>query len=170
VDQQVGDYDATKLIDRPLPIYVAGFMDARSFSIHKILGVKTVVRVPQIEFLLVLEIEFEHPRLPYRAAARLRRSELLKAIKTDKAVNLTPVPPNPSGDLSALEKKIRQYSAELLKAAAGDERKKLEIELAELNDRSLLDGMMPMIRDEVARLKTIHFLGECLADSRLTLV
>jgi hypothetical protein len=72
---------------------------------------------------------------------------------------------NPAADLTQLEKDVRGYAAELKKSATTEERKKLELELAELADRAMLGGMLQIVCDEVERLKTIHFLGECLGDT-----
>lgn len=99
------------------------------------------------------------------ASCRLRRYELFKAIDAGKQLALPPSAASPATDLARLEKSLRDYAAELKKAAGGEERKKLQAELAELADRSLLDGMMQAVRDEIERLKTIHFLSECIGDT-----
>jgi len=99
------------------------------------------------------------------ASCRLRRYTLLRAVDEGKEVALPAVAANPAADLGQLETGIRNYAAELQKSAAAEERKKLEAEMAELSDRALLGGMMQIVRDEVGRLKTIHFLGECLGDT-----
>ena len=50
-------------------------------------------------------------------------------------------------------------------AARADERKKLEADFTELSDRALLAGMLPVVTDEIQRLKTIRFLTECAGDT-----
>jgi AAA domain-containing protein len=116
------------------------------------------------------EVAIENPDLARRtrrfiAAARLRRYALVKALETAKDVHLPDIAPNPVADLAQLETRIRNYAGELQKSATADERKKLERELAELSDRSLLGGMMQTVREEVDRLKTIQFLEECIGDT-----
>lgn len=101
----------------------------------------------------------------FMALCRLRRYELFSAIDAGKQPALPTPEASPAADLGQLEKGIRDYAAEMKKSATADERKKLEAELAELADRALLDGMMQAVRDEIERLKTIHFLGECLSDT-----
>ncbi|HIE2371036.1 MULTISPECIES: AAA family ATPase [Pseudomonadota] len=99
------------------------------------------------------------------AAARLRRHVLLKALGGNGEVQLPSVPPSPLPDLSLLQTTIRNYAAELRKSADADERKKLEADFAELSDRALLAGMLPVVTDEIQRLKTIRFLTECAGDT-----
>ncbi len=99
------------------------------------------------------------------AAARLRRHVLLKALGGNGEVQLPPVPLSPLADLSQLQTTIRNYAAELRKSADADERKKLETDFAELSDRALLAGMLPVVTDEIQRLKTIRFLTECAGDT-----
>ncbi|WP_017244826.1 AAA family ATPase [Stutzerimonas stutzeri] len=99
------------------------------------------------------------------AAARLRRHVLLKALGGNGEVQLPPVPPSPLPDLGQLQTTIRDYAAELRKSADADERKKLEADFAELSDRALLAGMLPVVTDEIQRLKTIRFLTECAGDT-----
>ena len=101
----------------------------------------------------------------FMASCRLRRYSLLKAVDAGKPVALMQVAANPAADLAQLEKGVRDYAAELKKSATAEERKKLELELAELGDRAMLGGMLQIVCDEVERLKTIHFLGECLGDT-----
>jgi len=99
------------------------------------------------------------------AAARLRRYALAKAIAEGRELQLPDAPPSPRPALVQLELSIRKYAAELEQSAKADERKKLESELAELADRVLLQGMTDVVRDEVARLKSLKFLDECLGET-----
>ena len=101
----------------------------------------------------------------FMASCRLRRRALLKAVKNGKEAVLPAVADNPVGALVQLEAGIRKYAGELQKAATAEERKKLEAELAELNDRSLLGGMIDTVSEEVDRLKNIRFLQECIGDT-----
>lgn len=115
------------------------------------------------------ELGIQNPALQeqtrrFIAAARLRRHVLLRGLGGDE-LKLPPVPPSPSADLGQLETTLRDYAAELRKSAGADERKKLEADFAELSDRALLAGMLPVVTDELERLKTIRFLTECAGDT-----
>src|SRR5262249_45821500 len=99
------------------------------------------------------------------AAARLRRYVTLRNIASAKD-DPPPAPPeDPATSLAKLEATLRSYAEELQKAAATDERKKLEAEHAELSDRALVSNMMPTVLDELARLKKIQLLRSCLSDT-----
>jgi energy-coupling factor transporter ATP-binding protein EcfA2 len=116
------------------------------------------------------EVAIQNPGLAkqarrFFAAARLRRYALMKAVRENQPPDLPVFPVNPSADLALIETTIRNYAAELQKSGATEERKKLEADFAELTDRALLHGMMPTVREEVDRLKSIHFLGECQGDT-----
>jgi energy-coupling factor transporter ATP-binding protein EcfA2 len=104
--------------------------------------------------------------LRFMASARLRRYALMKALK-DGAQNLDlrSFSADPRPALGDREKKIRAYVLELQNSANADERKKLEADFAELSDRALLNDLMPIVQEEVDRLKNIHFLSQCLADT-----
>ena len=116
------------------------------------------------------ELSIHNPMLErqtrrFIAAARLRRCVLLKGLGVDGEVQLPPVPPSPYADLSQLETKLRNYADELRKSVGAEERKGLEADFAELRDRSLLAGILPVVADEIQRLKTIQFLTECAGDT-----
>lgn len=115
------------------------------------------------------ELGIQNPALQkqtrrFIAAARLRRHVLLKGLGGDE-LKLPPVPPSPAEDLGQLETTLRDYAAELRKSAGAEERKKLEADFAELSDRALLAGILPVVIDELQRLKTIRFLTECAGDT-----
>lgn len=100
------------------------------------------------------------------ASARLRRYALLKTIAgVSNTLTLPAIPDNPRASIAALERRTRAYSEELRKAAGTDERKKLEGELGELVDRAALHDNLQAVKDEIARLKEIHFLGQCAAEA-----
>ena len=99
------------------------------------------------------------------AAARLRRHVLLRALGGSGEVHLPSVPLSPLADLSQLETTIRNYAVELRASADADERKKLESDFAELSDRALLAGILPIVYDEIERRKTIRLLTECAGDT-----
>lgn len=110
-------------------------------------------------------VELAQQTRRFMASCRLRRYALLKAVDAGKEATLPVLAANPSADLTKLETEIRNYAVELQKSAAAEERKKLEGELTELTDRALLGVMIEIVSDEIGRLKTIHFLGECLVDT-----
>jgi energy-coupling factor transporter ATP-binding protein EcfA2 len=98
------------------------------------------------------------------ASARLRRHVLRRHIATGDQITLPTLQPFPTAEIAALEAQIRQYAADLEKAATGEERKVLEAERQELSDRALLHTHLPAIRLELERLKAIRFLDDCLGD------
>ena len=99
------------------------------------------------------------------AVARLRRHVLLKALGGNGEVQLPPIPPSPLPDLVQFQTTIQNYATELRKSADPEERKKLEAEFAELNDRALLAGLLPAVADEIRRLKNIRLLTECAGET-----
>lgn len=101
----------------------------------------------------------------FLASCRLRRHVLFKAVHAGEKPVLLALAENPIADLRKLETEKRNYAIELQKSAAAEERKKLEVECAELENRALLSTMLTIISDEIERLKAIHFLGECLGDT-----
>lgn len=116
------------------------------------------------------EVAFQDPTLGRTirralASARLRRSAVRRRLAGSEAAVVPPVQSFPAEALAALEANVRNYAADLEKAAAGDERKTLEGERQELADRALLRMHMPAIRAEIERLKAIKFLDDCLADT-----
>jgi len=104
------------------------------------------------------------------AAARLRRYALLKALESPRQPMLPIMTENPSAPLKGLEDSARNYATELLKSAKGDERKRLETELAELSDRERLHQLMPVVEEEIVRLKDINFLEQCLTDTTTNMI
>jgi energy-coupling factor transporter ATP-binding protein EcfA2 len=104
------------------------------------------------------------------ATARLRRYAFIKALGSAQGLRLPDIGPDPAADLAQLENGIRNYAGELQKSAMAGERQKLETELAELNDRALLGGMLQTVQEEVDRLKVIDFIAKCLADTSTTAI
>jgi energy-coupling factor transporter ATP-binding protein EcfA2 len=99
------------------------------------------------------------------ASARLRRHILRRHIATGGQINIPAAQPFPAAEISALEAQVRQYAADLEKAATGEERKALEAERQELADRALLHTHLPAVKAELERLKAIRFLDDCLGDT-----
>jgi hypothetical protein len=99
------------------------------------------------------------------ASARLRRFVLLRSLGAENDEQLPPLTASPLAALIELEVNVRKYAEELRQAAGAEERKKLESELVELNDRALLAGILPTVIEEVERLKAIQFLTGCLTET-----
>ena len=119
----------------------------------------------QLQEVAIQDPELERETRRFVAAARLRRYVLLRSRGNAEEPALPGRAANPGSRLAKLEETSRKYASELKKAAGDEERKKLEAELAELNDRELLGGMIQTIEEEIVRLKSIHFLETCLADT-----
>lgn len=100
------------------------------------------------------------------ANARLRRHVVLRSIGAEQDVEELPgVVESPLEALSQREEALRKYADELRLSAGAEERKKLQAELAELQDRSLLGGMVQTVLEEIQRLGTIRFLVGCASDT-----
>lgn len=99
------------------------------------------------------------------ASARLRRHVLRRHIATGGQINIPEAQPFPTAEIAALEAQVRQYAADLEKAATGEERKALETERQELADRALLQTHLPTVKGELERLKAIRLLDDCISDT-----
>jgi energy-coupling factor transporter ATP-binding protein EcfA2 len=99
------------------------------------------------------------------ANARLRRHVLLRSLGAEQGVDLPRVVESPLAALGHREEAVRKYADELRRSAGAEERKKLEAELAELHDRSLLAGALPTVLEEIQRLNAIRFIAGCSADT-----
>ena len=97
--------------------------------------------------------------------ARLRRHVLLRSLSARHDVVLPLLVESPVTALIEREVAVRKYADELRRSAGAEERKKLEAELAELQDRSLLAGALPTVLEEIQRLGTIRFLERCMTDT-----
>lgn len=101
--------------------------------------------------------------LRFAASARLRRYALVKAIREDsKDLNLPSYVANPAGDLLKTEQGLQDRAGELQKAVSFEERRKLEEEFAELSDRASLAELIPAIKAEIDRLRSVEFLARCV--------
>lgn len=118
-----------------------------------------------LDELGILNLELQIQTRRFIDAARLRRYILLKRLGIKGELQLPPAPPSPSTDLGQLEATLRNYAAEIRRSDSVEERKQLETDFAELKDRSLLAGMMPVVINEIQRLKNIEFLTECAGDT-----
>ena len=98
--------------------------------------------------------------------ARLRREALLEALGGNEDPQLPALPPSPLKRLDRLEAKARKQASALQTAARDPKRVGMQAELAELTDRKHLGGMIQTVKDELRRLKEIHFMEKCLADTK----
>lgn len=101
----------------------------------------------------------------YFASARVRRCEVLASIRAGAPLNLTSSSESPLLELQELESKLRSYAAALASSTSGEEWKKLQSDLDELKDRATLGTLLSVIDQEIRRLKLIHFLGKCIAET-----
>lgn len=99
------------------------------------------------------------------ANARLRRHVLLRSIGAEQSPDLPNIVESPLAALAEREAATRKYADELRRSAGAEERKKLEAELAELHDRSLLAASLPTVLEEIQRLGSIRFLAVCAGDT-----
>ncbi|MBP5988642.1 MAG: AAA family ATPase [Piscinibacter sp.] len=129
----------------------------------------TVMRTRELKAALdeiaLQDAELEHRTRRFIASARVRRHVLLRSIRLREEVVLPQYVEPPLTALIEREIAVRKYADELRRSAGADERKKLEAELAELQDRSQLAGALPAVLEEIQRLGTIRFLAACASDT-----
>ncbi len=121
------------------------------------------------------EIALRNPELAkqsrrYVAATRLRRYLAVKAAKGGETAILVALPADPIDAIFGLETSTRNYAAEIRKTADAEARKKVEQEVAELDDRVILAGILPEIKTEIERLKSVKFLEACSEDTTTNLI
>ncbi|GAW87717.1 conserved hypothetical protein [Bathymodiolus platifrons methanotrophic gill symbiont] len=121
---------------------------------------------PYCQELAIQNHELAKQTRRFIASARLRRHVLIKAMDNTGELQLPIIADNPISKLEQLEKTVRNYTLELEKSSVGEERKKLEADFAELADREKLSNILPTVLEEVERLKTIHFIEQCLVDTK----
>ncbi len=139
-------------------------LTARSQLINQSIATRSIA--PNLREVELQNSEIAQQTRRFIASARVRRYALLKALSSArKQLSLPKVPFNPKTELTQLEATIRDYALELQKSAKDEERNKLESELAELIDRATLHDIMQMVQDESKRLKDIHFLKQCIAET-----
>lgn len=116
------------------------------------------------------EVSIQNPDIAKRirrffASARARRFLLVKSLDNTAFPDLPISSKSPKVELEQFEKTIRDYALELQNSAKDDARKKLERDFAELSDRATLHGIIQIVLGEVQRLKSIHVLGQCIANT-----
>ena len=100
-------------------------------------------------------------------SSRLRRCLLMKALSSNQEVlALPPQSTPPTRRLKQLEQSLQEYGNKLQQSGEGDTRKKLQHEFEELSARHGLYALFPKVQEEIERLKKIHLLKECLADTK----
>jgi energy-coupling factor transporter ATP-binding protein EcfA2 len=99
------------------------------------------------------------------ANARLRRFLLLRSSNAEPETVFHQLVGSPLTALTEREAAVRQYADELRRSAGADERKKLEAEMAELQDRTHLRSALPTVLEEIQRLGAILFLAGCISDT-----
>jgi ABC-type transport system involved in cytochrome c biogenesis ATPase subunit len=104
------------------------------------------------------------------ATARLRRQQCSKSLANDQPLTLTGFADNPIPDLKKLERDLRAYVEELVGATDPAARKRLKDELAELADRKALKGYLPVVTEEIQRLKLLGLISECIRDTTTTAI
>ena len=116
------------------------------------------------------ELKLRNPALARRttrflASIRLRRYLVLKSISSGQPLELRLTSASPHVEIAQMETSIRAYADELMKSVSAVERKKIEQEFNELNDRSILNQLLPTVEHEISRLKGIQLLSQCIADT-----
>ncbi|SRR5579883_357481 len=104
------------------------------------------------------------------AYARLRKYKMIKALKNTESPDIRGHQTSPVADIKNLEITVRNYANELLKSAMDDSRKKLEKEFSELSDREILSNILPIVTEELTRLKNINFIERCLSETLTTAI
>ena len=136
-------------------------------SIQKLLSSKISTRSIKSH---LREVSIQNPDLDkqirrFFASARARRFLLVKLLDHTEFPDLPASSISPKVELEQLGKTIRDYALELQNSAKDDARKKLERDFAELSDRATLHGIIQIVLGEVQRLRSIHVLGQCIANT-----
>lgn len=120
---------------------------------------------PMLDELAIQDAKLHGATRRCIASARLRRHVLLRSIEMGEQIPIPPSSDSPVVALTELDANVRKYADELRRSSGAEERKKLEVELAELTDRALLASAMPTVLEEIRRLKNIRFLVSCATDT-----
>lgn len=118
-----------------------------------------------LQALRILNSVLESKTRRFLASLRVRRSQTLTCVASGQPLVLRTMSENPLDAIAKLEDSIRTYATELQSDSLSDERKKLVAEFTELKDRNILLEILPTIEQEIARLKLIYFLKQCIADT-----
>ncbi len=132
-------------------------------------GLSTIIISTRTLEIGLRELQLQDARLEkktrrFLASARLRRKIATRNLGDERL----PVPitsDSPVAEIKTIESQVRKYAGELKAAATATERKKLEEELAELQDRQILGDNIEVVESEVKRLQDIEFVKKCLADT-----
>ena len=103
--------------------------------------------------------------LRFMASADLRRLKGLAGMQLADSLLLPPFAPFPKTELEQLERDLRAYAAQLDNAADKEGRKKLQLELDELNDRIAVPELQETAEKEVKRLKSLRLIKACIVET-----
>ena len=103
--------------------------------------------------------------LQFMASADLRRLKGLAGMQLADSLLLPPFAPFPKTELEQLERDLRAYAAQLDNAADKEGRKKLQLELDELNDRIAVPELHETAEKEVKRLKSLRLIKACIVET-----
>lgn len=101
--------------------------------------------------------------LRFMASADLRRLKCLAALPLADPLLMPPFAPFPKGELERFERDLRAYAEQLDNAADKEGRKKLQLELDELNNRIAVPELQETAKKEVGRLKSLRLVNVCIA-------
>lgn len=142
-------------------------------EVKTLIGARITTRLiaPNLRDIALQDFELAKQVRRFIASARLRRYMLLRALASGQSQpTFLETATSPKEEVAQLETNTRKYAEELQDSANPNERNKLVEELSELNDRDTLHSLMQMVKEEITRLKTIHFLEQCLADTSTTAI
>lgn len=103
--------------------------------------------------------------LRYAASARLRRWQVLQAMKSADDAELKPLSPLPDAALEAFIVAVRAYADELAGTSDPALRQKLVDEMANLKDRQQIARLKKLAEEEIKRLQTIRRQDACIAET-----
>lgn len=124
-----------------------------------------ITAFPQRRQLAVSAPSVAYQILRSLAAARLRRAVVLQAVTAGVTVPLPRAIAAPSAALRELAADANRYAEELTAAADGDGRAILENERDALRDRAALEGLLPTVEAEIARLADLARIALCIAET-----
>lgn len=108
--------------------------------------------------------------LRYLAAVRLRARQSERAAHSGEPLQLTSLPASPIQFLRDHERQLRNNAQEISASATGEARAKLVAEQRDLADRLALDSLLPIAEAEVARLRALQRVANCVAETSTTAI
>ena len=104
----------------------------------------------------------------FALSAELRKRKLLRAFKENTWDQITKLNEFHQDDLISLEKEIKTRIEDLIKVVQSDNRKKLEKEKTELEDRLWASGVLDDIEQEIKRLEQYEKIEKSIKDTLTT--